>query len=318
MGQKVTYLQDPTGNQSLKNQYISWMRVHNYATSTVERTEYMLSRFFTWCKHRGITQPKEVSRFILERYQRYIFNYRTKEGKPFKMTTQANHLTHVCSFFSWLAKERKILFNPASEIEMPKKEKHLPHHILTTKQVNRILSQPDITSLFGLRDRAIMETLYSTGMRRNELSNLKILDLYLEQGTVIIRQGKGRKDRMIPIGRNALEWIEKYMRFARNNLVKEPDDGYLFLTKSGRSVTPSFVSKQMHFYIKEAGITHGGSCHIFRHTMATLMLENGADIRHIQKILGHSKLETTQIYTEVSIRSLKSIHQRTHPGEQQL
>jgi len=131
---------------------------------------------------------------------------------------------------------------------------------------------------------------------------------------VMVRQGKGRKDRMIPIGERALAWLDRYLVEVRPHLVVEPDDGVLFLTNEGTPFTPSRMTQLVRGYVLSAELGKSGSCHLFRHTMATLMLEGGADIRFIQQMLGHAKLETTQIYTQVSIRQLKTIHAATHPG----
>ena len=155
----------------------------------------------------------------------------------------------------------------------------------------------------GLRDRAILETLYSTGMRRLELIGLSCYDLDRERGTVMIRQGKGKKDRMIPIGERALAWIDQYLESARPDLVVGQDDGTLFLTNAGEAFTPDRLTQMVRDYVDAADIGKRGSCHLFRHTMATLMLENGADIRFIQAMLGHAELSTTQIYTQVSSAS---------------
>lgn len=161
----------------------------------------------------------------------------------------------------------------------------------------------------------MLETLYSTGMRRLELIGLHCHDLDAERGTVMIRQGKGRKDRMIPIGERALAWIEKYRNDVRPELALGVDAGTLFLSNLGEAFTPNRLTQLVRDYVDAAKINKRGSCHLFRHTMATLMLENGADIRYIQAMLGHAKLDTTQIYTQVSIRALKAIHTATHPGK---
>jgi DNA primase catalytic core len=166
----------------------------------------------------------------------------------------------------------------------------------------------------GLRDRALMETLYSTGMRRLELANLKLYDLDTERGTVTIRQGKGKKDRMIPIGERAAAWVEKYVREARPKLVVEPDDHTVFLSNAGEPFCLDHLSDLVREHVDAANIGKRGACHMFRHVMATLMLDNGADIRYIQEMLGHADLKTTQIYTQVSIRQLKRIHAATHPA----
>lgn len=163
-------------------------------------------------------------------------------------------------------------------------------------------------------DRAMLEVIYCTGMRRMELSGLKLYDIDAERGTIMIRRGKGRKDRMVPISERALAWIEKYVAQVRPELVLDPDDGTLFLTADGQGFGLTRITQLVRNYVIAAKIGKTGSCHMFRHTMATLMLENGADVRVIQQLLGHAKLETTQIYTQVSIRMLKRVHEQTHPA----
>jgi len=177
-----------------------------------------------------------------------------------------------------------------------------------------VLAVPDIKTMIGIRDRAMLETLYSTGMRRMELIGLKLFDIDPERGTVMIRQGKGKKDRMVPIGVRALAWIAKYRDDVRPEFASGADDGTLFLTTLGEAFMPNRLTQLARGYVDAADIGKGGACHLFRHTMATLMLENGADIRFIQAMLGHADLSTTQIYTQVSIRTLKEIHTATHPG----
>ena len=144
---------------------------------------------------------------------------------------------------------------------------------------------------------------------------LSLFDLDRERGTVMIRQGKGKKDRMIPIGERALAWIDRYLESARPDLVIGRNNATLFLTNAGESFTPDRLTQLVRGYVNAADTGKSGSCHLFRHTMATLMLENGADIRYIQAMLGHAELSTTQIYTQVSIRKLKEIHTATHPAK---
>jgi integrase/recombinase XerD len=147
-----------------------------------------------------------------------------------------------------------------------------------------------------------------------ELANLKLYELDTERGTVTIRQGKGKKDRVIPIGDRAAAWLDKYILEARPHLVVEPDDRTVFLSNAGEPFCLDHLSDLVRTYVDAAEIGKRGSCHMFRHSMATLMLENGADIRYIQQMLGHADLKTTQIYTQVSIRQLKRIHSATHPA----
>ena len=177
-----------------------------------------------------------------------------------------------------------------------------------------MLAMPNLRTAKGIRDRAMLETFYSTGIRRMELINLKLFDLDTERGTLMVRMGKGKKDRMIPIGARASAWIVKYRDDVRPQFASGTDDGVLFLTRFGESFTPNRLTTLVRDYVEGANIGKKGSCNLFRHTMATLMLENGADIRFIQAMLGHAELTTTELYTQVSIRHLKAIHTATHPG----
>ncbi|MCC7381173.1 MAG: tyrosine-type recombinase/integrase [Deltaproteobacteria bacterium] len=184
---------------------------------------------------------------------------------------------------------------------------------LTATGAERVLGEPDIKTPIGLRDRAILETLYSTGIRRSELVHLALYDLDVERGTLMVRHGKGGKDRMVPIGDRAVAWIERYLA-ERSSMVVPPDPGNVFLTLEGKPISEAGLSEKVRAYVEASGIGKKGSCHLMRHTCATLMVEGGADIRFVQELLGHVRLDTTQIYTHVSIRKLKQVHSATHPG----
>ena len=282
---------------------------------TVDIRQRMLKRFIAWCDERDLNQPQDVTRPILERYRRYLYHYRKSDGEPISFATQQQRLVPVKAFFKWLTKENYILYNPASEMELPRVHRRLPKHILTDAEVGRIINQTMLHGDLGIRDRAIIETLYSTGIRRSELINLKLYDVDTRNGTLMVREGKGKKDRMVPLGNRACIWIDKYADEVRPGLVVEPDDGALFLHEYGEAFHKNRLTDLVKKYIEQAGIDKPGACHIFRHTMATLMLDNGADIRHIQAMLGHSQLSTTEIYTQVSIKKLKEIHTLTHPAD---
>lgn len=305
---------DPQGFAVLMQAFLEWMRIKNYSERTIENRQTYLQYFIAWCFERGLTRPYEITRPILERYQRSLYYRRKKNGQPLSFRCQHVWLTSVRSFFKWLAKTNHILYNPASELELPKLEHRLPKHILSEREVEQVMNMPDIKEMLGIRDRAVLEVLYSTGMRRMELIGLKLYDVDAERGTLIVRQGKGKKDRMIPIGERALAWVGKYLEEVRPSLVMEPDDGTLFLTNLSEAFTRNRLTQLVRGYINASGIGKTGSCHLFRHSMATIMLENGADIRFIQQMLGHAQLDTTQIYTQVSIRMLKQIHTATHPA----
>lgn len=290
------------------------LRVANYSTDTAQHRVVYLTWFAAWLEVRGITRPSEVTKPILERYQRALYHHRKADGRPLTFGSQYTQLVAVRTFFRWLARQNRILYNPASELELPRLERRLPKHVLSVAEVELVLSQADPATAMGLRDRAIMEVLYSTGLRRMELIGLSLYDLDSDRGTVMVRQGKGKKDRMVPIGERAILWCERYLVAVRPLHVLEPDSGTLFLTAEGSAFTPNRLTALVRGYIDSAALGKRGSCHLFRHTCATLMLEGGADIRFIQQLLGHADLSTTQIYTQVSIRQLQQVHRATHPA----
>jgi integrase/recombinase XerD len=306
---------DPESLWNYLQRFSQWQLEKNYSAKTVEGREVSLGYFIAWCAERGLMRPQEITKPMLERYQRHLFLHRKKDGEPLSTRTQIAFTTPVRAFFKWLSKHNHILYNPASELELPRQERRLPRHILTVAEVEAILAGPDLKTPMGVRDRAILETLYSTGMRRLELIHLKLYDIDPERGTVMIRQGKGKKDRMIPIGARAQAWVTKYRDDVRPLYACGADDGTLFLTQLGEAFAPNRLTQMVREYVDKGQTGKRGSCHLFRHTMATLMLENGADIRFIQAMLGHADLSTTQIYTQVSVRKLKAIHTATHPGK---
>lgn len=295
------------------NDYLVAIGAKGFSPYTVAYRSRSLAQLVAWLAERGVTHPGEVTKPVLERYQRSLFHYRKANGAPLSFRTQASYLVPVKGLFRWLAQTNRILFNPASELELPRIERRLPRVILSVAEMESVLASADLDEPVGLRDRAIMEVLYSTGMRRSELCRLRLHDLDVDRGTVLIEVGKGGRGRMVPIGTRALAWVDRYLIEVRPGLVVPPDDGIVFLTVEGNDVTPDHLTGKVGAYVRSA-TAKAGSCHTFRHSMATLMLEGGADIRHIQEMLGHVQLSTTQIYTHVSIDALKAVHTRCHPG----
>jgi integrase/recombinase XerD len=306
---------DPNGLRWSLMHFLEWLAVHNYSNRTIEDRRTHILSFIEWCEERGIIRPGEVTKPILERFQRQLYHYRKRNGRPLSFRSQICRLEPLKAFFKFLTKQNFILYNPASEVEMPRSERRLPRSVLTASEVEAVLQQADLNDPLGQRDRAILEVLYSTGIRRMEVIHLSIYDLDQERGVLMIREGKGKKDRVVPIGERAIAWVERYLTRVRPELVFEPDDGVLFLASHGEALTLNRLSRLVRSYIDAAEIKKPGSCHLFRHTMATLMLENGADISYIQQILGHSDVSTTQIYTQISIQKLKEIHKATHPAK---
>jgi len=308
----------PDGFGVWVRRYLEWRQVRNYSPRTVANNHSSLGQFVQWCEARGLSKPSQVTKPLLERYQRHLsfLPGRGCAGSLMSFRSQHLRLVAVRGFFSWLVKQNALLSNPASDLELPRLPERLPKDILTAREAEQVLLQPDVSTAVGLRDRAMLEVLYSTGMRRAEVLGLQLGDIDAERGTVMIRQGKGRRDRMVPIGERASQWVERYRTAARPELVKAAlgEERTLFVSTLGEPLDADWLTQKVRGYVTAADLGKSGSCHLFRHTMATLMLENGADIRHIQEMLGHRNLETTQVYTQVSLRKLKAIHSATHPG----
>ena len=295
-------------------EHLNALAIQNYSEHTVRNRLVHISYFVQWAQEHGLREPIEVTRPVLERYQRHLFYYRKKNGEPLSFRSQHARLVPLRVWFRWLTRQNHILHNPASEIELPRLGRSLPKNILSAQEVEQIMTLCDVDEPIGLRDRAMLEVLYSTGMRRLEIIHLKLFDLSLDRGLVMVRQGKGNKDRYVPIGERAIAWLRKYIAEARPQLAIEPDDFTVFLTAQGEPFSRCHLSYAVRERIDAAKLGKTGSCHMFRHTMATLMHENGADIRHIQAILGHEDIKTTQIYTQVAIRALQQVHAATHPA----
>ncbi len=305
---------DPQSLATMLHRYLVWMETHHFAADTVYVRRTTLSMFIRWCAEREVHRAVEVTRAMVERYQRHLFYYRKRNGCPLSLTSQSHWLIALRSWFTWLTRERLIRVNPTTEMQLPQEEKRLPRHALTESEAEAVLDQIDVETVFGLRDRAMLETLYSTGIRRRELGRLEQADIDRQRQTVLVRCGKGRKDRVVPIHARALAWIDQYVTRSRPQLSVGQPTRLLFVTKTGRPMPPNQLSALVRRYVQSAGVAKPGGCHLFRHSAATLMLEGGADVRYIQALLGHASLNTTEIYTHVSIQKLREVHAKTHPA----
>ena len=231
-----------------------------------------------------------------------------------KATSSISRLiSSLRKFYQWLVRQNIQKLNPMLEIDSPKKRRPLPV-ALTTVEVTDLLKQPDIKKKLGLRDRALLETLYATGIRVSELINLKFTDLHEELKLVKVF-GKGSKERLIPISKVALSWIDSYKEKVRDPLILKvgKNTDFIFLNSRGSSLTRQAVWQIIKHYCKLAGIQKNVTPHTLRHTFATHLLENGADLRVVQEILGHSDISTTQIYTNLSQKHIIQVYEKTHP-----
>lgn len=305
---------DATGLYAAMRRFLEHKAVIGSTEAGLFSAERYIRDFILWADERSVTHPQHVSRPVLERYQRWLHHYRKKDGAPLSIASQRAKLVPLRAWFKWLTRTGEIPANPASDLDLPRKMKRLPRAVLTQREVEQVLALADTTTPVGMRDRAMMEVLYATGMRRMEVARLALGDIDAERGVVLIREGKGRKDRLIPMGERALHWVERYLQEARPQLAWNQAEATVFLGREGLPMNPMWLSTTVARYVERAELGKKGGCHLFRHTMATLMLEGGADIRFIQAMLGHAELSTTQIYTQVAIRQLQKVHASTHPG----
>jgi integrase/recombinase XerD len=305
-------------------EHFEWLLVTGYSADTVRARRQAIRKFIAWADERGLADPREITRPMLERYQKYLFYYRKPggkdEGSPLSVAMQVQYLVPLKMWFRWLARQHHILANPAADLDLPKQPKRLPRSIPSVQEVEAILAEADPGNAQGLRDRALLETLYATGLRRMEMAGLDVYDVDLSRGILWVRKGKGSRQRVVPLGERACAWLDKYLIEARGEL-STGVDGHgreaLFLSDYGEPIQPDQVADKVKRYMQFAGVDKVGSTHLLRHACATHMLEGGADIRFIQEMLGHANIETTQIYTHVSIDKLIAVHRATHPSRLQ-
>lgn len=301
--------------------YLRWAEVSRLSPATVGIRQRGLGRFVAWAHERGLRHPRELTRPILEAYQRHLYLARSqRDGQPLSLRSQEALIAALRSWCKWLTREGHIPANPAADLELPRMPRTLPRVLLSVEQVRQLMAQADLDDLTGVRDRAILELLYGSGMRRSELVRLQLGDVDLSQATVMIRQGKGRRDRYVPMGASATHWLRRYCAEVRPGLVQHGGNSTawtLFLTDYGEPFENGRLTDLVGRYLRRIGVEHG-ACHALRHACATHMLEAGADLRFIQVLLGHADLSTTQIYTHVAIGKLVEVHAATHPGAQGL
>jgi integrase/recombinase XerD len=304
-----------THNQSLHRYLLSLTR-RNYSKATIRVYRYAIEKFFNYLDTHTKTDNdlRKITRQIILDYWEYIKSYK-KDGKPYSQSEITKCIRTLVQLFRYLKKQNLILIDPTEGLPQIHTPKALPKNIMTKEEVENILNKPDLTTLLGFRNRAILETLYSTGIRSSELINLTIYDVDPYMGLIRVIQGKGKKDRVVPIGKAALSYIKEYISKVRPKLQKETRIKNLFISSLGRPVSVNRLGWIVRKYGKEANINKSISPHAFRHTCATEMLKGGSSVSHVQAMLGHAHIKTTQIYTRILPLDLKKVHQKTHPRE---
>lgn len=275
------------------------------AANTINSYRLDLKEFRQFLDQQKITELNQVDQLTI---LNFLKQQQTGGKARNSVTRMVSTLRH---FFQYLVQNEQLTIDPMAEIKAPKKSRPLPQ-VLTVAEVDALLAAPDTTDKYGIRDRAILEVMYATGLRVSELVHLKMGELHLEMG-LIQTIGKGNKERIIPIGDVAIEWIDRYLNQSRPLLLKQRTSPYLFLNAHGSGLSRQSIWQKIQRYVSVAGIQKHVTPHTLRHSFATHILENGADLRIVQELLGHSDISTTQIYTHISKQHLKEVYRKAHP-----
>jgi len=290
----------------LVDEFINYLLVERgLAQNTVDAYRRDLLDFIKFLKKIDVDSPDCIERGHISAYLVFL------KKKERAAATISRHIAALKTFLKFLFHEGNILINPAHDLEGPKPEKKLPK-ILSIKEVDMLLEQPKLINAAGVRDKAMLEVLYATGMRVSELIDLKINNVNLEMGYIRC-MGKGSKERVIPIGSKAIESLYTYLSWGRNKLLKNPREQTVFLNHHGRKLTRQGFWKILKKYAALARINKEITPHVLRHSFATHLLENGADLRAVQEMLGHADISTTQIYTHLSRKKILEVYNVSHP-----
>ena len=296
---------------SLAVQWFADLLALGYSPETLRSRQTDLWRFLTFARAADLVEVSQIQAPEVLAYRRWMQGLGTLGIK-----SQRDSLQHLRHLLKWAQRRGLVQSLPEDELRLLRTGQRLPRHVMRLDEVERVLSTPDTRTRSGLRDRVILEVFYSTGIRRKELIGLRVDDIQMERGLLLVREGKGRKDRYVPIGQRALTWLRAYLERVRVHWIGPNDRGALFLSAKGAPITVKTLGTVVGGYFRLAGFTdQGANCHALRHSMATHLMENGADIRAVQDILGHASITSTQIYTHVSQTRAKEVHARCHPLE---
>lgn len=299
--------------EALLELYLKHLDARRFSPSTRALSRLVLLRFFSHLRDRQIRDVRAVRLEHVTAFARVLLQQRSKAGGPLSDHTRATFLSRVRAFFGFLEARGVLLTSPARGL-LVRGVKRLPRCTLNPRMAEKLMSEPNPWSTVGKRDRAILEVLYGTGLRVNECARLDLLDVDLSQGTLLVRDGKGRKDRVIPVPGHAARSLEVYLSDSRPELAWGNETA-LFVSKYGRRVSVSSLRTRVCQYARDAQLKARVSPHALRHAYATHLLQGGADVRHVQELLGHKRIETTARYTRVEISDLKAMLARSHPRE---
>ena len=301
--------------KALAAAYLRWLAVRNLSERTIGAVSWKLARFCDYLETCGIDQVDRITSQTVRNYQMALFESLNSRGRPNTVAYQNGLLSAARQFLRFLKDNDYIVSDLGRNVTYAKEPKRLPRGVLSVSEARKIIHAPDTKTVIGYRDRTILEVLYSSAIRKEELNSLTLADVDYHDGFLRIIEGKGKKDRIVPIGRIACRYLENYIKSVRAELITDPYNNHLFLTLRGKRFSKNVVWELIKKYAKKAGIKKNVHPHTFRHSCATAMLKNKADIRTIQKLLGHASLDSTQVYTHLSITDLKNVHNRCHPRE---
>lgn len=289
--------------------YVDDLRSRRYSSSSIEKAQLELARLCHHLREERITDARAVTEAHLAAYARTLAAHTTRVGQLLAPASRAAALSVIRRFFAWLETRAIVLDNPARSLTLPRSAS-LPRGILTIAQAGRLMAAPYPGSPIGLRDHAILELLYGAGLRLGEAARSDITDLDLRRGVLLVRNGKGRKDRVLPICGAAATALELYVTESRPELATGIDSA-LFLSRDGARLGAAGLRARIRYYGHRLGVRLVP--HALRHTCATHLLRGGADLRHVQALLGHRRLTTTALYTRVAITDLRDVLARCHP-----
>lgn len=297
----------PMKNSDYLAEYLLYLSVERgYSQHTIESYKRQLNKFLKFLEQQNITDMTYVTKSIVQ-----VF-LNEEQQQSLSTRTIAQLITSLRSFFKYLTLENFIEENPLSQLKLPKMPKQLPKYLTLDEVDKLLLLEVDQPEHFKLRTRVLIELLYSCGMRISELISLKIEHVHAHMGLINV-VGKGDKERMIPVNSYALELIETYLQTARPRILKNRQSDFLLLNHHGKQLTRQGAWKLIQQAAKQSGIEKPVSPHMLRHSFATHLIENGADLRIVQELLGHSDISTTQIYTHVSKKHIQKAYKKYHP-----
>jgi integrase/recombinase XerD len=298
----------------LSHRFQSDLQIRNYSPRTVSDYSYNLGLLFRFLDQRQVTDIQGVTPSTLADFQRWVYYQPTRQGTPRGVVNQNGILAAVKAFCRFLKTEGYLATDPAAGIEYARQPHTLPRNVLTPQEAKRIIEAVDTTTVLGYRDRTILEVLYATGIRNEELRNLTVADVNLEDGLLRVNHGKGGKDRVTPIGQIASRFLETYVKGIRPQLLGGRHASALFLSFRGNPIDAHSVGDLVKRHARLAKVKKHVTPHVWRHTCATHLVKNNANLRHVQDLLGHGSLAIIERYLRRTITDLKEAHAKFHSG----